>query len=260
MKKHVFSIFSFWRKYKILFYLNLTVILVLSTSLNLQGAGFVDGPDTQQLTVKGVVTDASSGEALPGVNVVVKGTTVGVITDAGGNYTLQLPDATARLQFSFIGYVTYEVAFTGQLTINVVLQSELTQLTEVVVVGYGTQKKVDLTGSVTRVGSDRLLDKPVFNVAQAIGGKIAGVKVIEASGAPGGAAMIRVRGTNSINSANTPLFVVDGIVGVANALTILNPNEIQSIDVLEGRIGNCNLWCQGRKRCYYHHNKAWFCR
>jgi TonB-dependent starch-binding outer membrane protein SusC len=234
MKKNVFSIFSIWKKYKILFCLNLTMILVLSSGFSLAAAGVIEGTDNpQQLTVKGTVTDAANGSALPGVNVVVKGTTVGAITDASGNYTLQLPDATARIQFSFIGYVTYEVAFTGQLTLNVSLQAETTQLSEVVVVGYGTQKKVDLTGSVTRVGSDRLLDKPAFNVAQAIGGKIAGVKIIEANGAPGATTMIRVRGTNSINSANSPLFVVDGIVGVANALTLLNPNEIQSIDVLK---------------------------
>jgi TonB-dependent starch-binding outer membrane protein SusC len=241
MKKNSFSIFSLWKKYKILLYLNLTVILVLSMNLNLSAAGLGEGKsaytgDPQQVTVRGAVTDATTGDALPGVNIVVKGTTVGTMSDVSGNYSLPVPNANATLVFSFIGYVTQEIILSGQTTLNVVLRSDVAQLNEVVVVGYGTQMKKDLTGSVTRVSSDRLLDKPVFNVAQALGGKIAGVKVIEANGAPGGNPMIRIRGTNSIQTAsggNSPLFVVDGIVGVANALTILNPNEIQSIDVLK---------------------------
>ena len=241
MKKNFISIFSIWKKYKILLYLNLTLALMLSMGLNLTAAGFgADKPvytdDPQQVTIKGTVTDASNGSALPGVNIVVKGTTIGTMSDVSGNYTLQVPSATATLQFSFIGYITQDIVLTGNTTVNVALTSNVAQLNEVVVVGYGTQQKKDLTGSVTRVASDRLLDKPVFNVAQAIGGKIAGVKVIEANGAPGGNPMIRIRGTNSIQTAtggNQPLFVVDGIVGVSNALTILNPNEIQSIDVLK---------------------------
>ena len=238
MKKNLFSIFSLWRKYKILLYLNLTVILVLSLTLNLSAAGFGEGKSNpldnpQQVTVRGTVTDATTGEALPGVNIVVKGTTVGAMTDASGNYSLQVPSA-GSLQFSFIGYVTQEVALSGQTTVNVALSSDVAQLSEVVVVGYGTQLKKDLTGSVTSVSANRLLDRPAFNVAQAIGGKVAGVKIIEQNGAPGGAVMIRIRGTNSINAAtNSPLFVVDGIVGVANALNILNPNQIQSMDVLK---------------------------
>ncbi|GAI90029.1 unnamed protein product, partial [marine sediment metagenome] len=102
-----------------------------------------------------------------------------------------------------------------------------------VAIGYGYQKKSDLTGSVSHLSDAKLLDKPAFNLAQAISGKIPGVKVIEMTGAPGGNPMIRIRGTNSISSNNTPLFVVDGIVGVENVLTIMNPNQIESIDVLK---------------------------
>jgi TonB-dependent starch-binding outer membrane protein SusC len=238
MKKNFFSIFSLWRKYKILLYLNLTVILVLSLTLNLSAAGYGEGnsnpiDNPQQVTVKGTVTDATTGEALPGVNIVVPGTTVGTMTDASGNYSLEVPNASSRLQFSFIGYVTQELALGGLTTLNVALTSDVAQLSEVVVVGYGTQLKKDLTGSVTNIGAPRLLDRPAFNVAQAIGGKVAGVKIIERSGQPGGNAMIRIRGTNSINSNNDPLFVVDGVVGVSNAMSILNPNEIQSMDVLK---------------------------
>src|SRR5450759_4881802 len=237
MKKNHFSIFSFWKKYKIFLYLNFTMILVLSLSMDLAAVGSIGGNsisnNPQQITIKGKVTDVISGEALPGVNIVVKGTTLGVMTDVTGNYTLEVPNVSATLVFSFIGYITQEIAVGGQTTLNVKLAIEATQLNEVVVVGYGTQLKKDLTGAVATVSSARLLDRPAFDVAQAIGGKIAGVKVIERTGAPGGNAMIRIRGTNSINSNNDPLFVVDGIVGVANALSILNPNEIQSMDVLK---------------------------
>ena len=237
MKKNFFSIFSFWRKYKILLYFNLTAILILSMSLNLSAAGFegeasvMDTP--QQITVRGTVTDAATGEGMPGVNVVVIGSTVGAMTDVSGNFTLEAPSGSVTLQVSFIGYVTQQIPLAGRTTLNVALVAETTRLSEVVVVGYGTQLRKDLTGAVTNVSAQRLLDKPAFNVAQAIGGKIAGVKIIERNGAPGGNAMIRVRGTNSINSSNDPLFVVDGVVGVANALSILNPNEIASIDVLK---------------------------
>ena len=187
----------------------------------------------QQLKITGTVTDSITGEALPGVNVVVRGTTLGTMTDVTGNYTLEVPNASDTLVYSFIGYVMQEIALGGRTTIDVALTIESTQLNEVVVVGYGTQLKKDLTGAVATVSVDRLLDKPAFNVAEALGGKIAGVKIIERNGAPGGNPMIRVRGTNSINSNNDPLFVVDGVVGVANALSILNPNEIKSMDVLK---------------------------
>src|ERR1035437_2936415 len=237
MKKNHFSIFSFWKKYKIFLYLNLTMILVLSLSMDLAAVGSIGGNsisnNPQQITIKGKVTDVISGEALPGVNIVVKRTTLGVMTDVTGNYTLEVPNVSATLVFSFIGYITQEIALGGQTTLNVKLAIEATQLNEVVVVGYGTQLKKDLTGAVATVSSARLLDRPAFDDAQAIGGKIAGVKVIERTGAPGGNAMIRIRGPNSINSNNDPLFVVDGIVGVENALSILNPNEIQSMDVLK---------------------------
>ncbi len=186
----------------------------------------------QQKSVSGKVTD-SSGGALPGVTVVVKGTTNGAITSANGNYSLSNIPANAILQFSFVGMKTQDIAVGNKTTINVTLAEETVGIEEVVAVGYGTMKKKDLTGSVSTVSSERLLDRPAFNVAQAISGKVAGVKIIERTGAPGGNAMVRIRGTNSINSNNDPLFVVDGIVGVANALNILNPNEIQSIDVLK---------------------------
>ena len=186
----------------------------------------------QQITVRGQVRD-TQGNPLPGVTVVVKGTTRGTITDNNGNFSLTIPQDAEILQFSFVGMKTVEVPIAGRTTFNIVMEEETITLEEVVAVGYGTMRKSDLTGSLVSVDSKRLLDKPVFNVAQAISGKAPGVKIIERSGAPGGRPMIRIRGTNSINADNSPLVVVDGVVGVANALTMLNPNEIESIEVLK---------------------------
>ena len=186
----------------------------------------------QRESISGKVTDASS-LPLPGVSVVIKGTTQGTITDAYGAYTITNVPAGTTLVFSFVGMKTQEIAIGNQMAINVKLEEETIGLEEVVAVGYGTVKKSDLTGSVASVSSERLLDKPAFNVAQAIAGKIAGVKIVERSGEPGGNPFIRIRGTNSINSDNSPLVVVDGVIGVANALTIMNPSEIESIEVLK---------------------------
>ena len=190
------------------------------------------GSSQQQRTITGKVTD-TSGAPLPGVSVISKGTTQGTITDANGNYSIVNVSSGAILVFSFVGMKSQEISVGSQASISVILIEETIGLEEVVAIGYGTVKKSDLTGSVVSVSSERLLDKPAFNVAQAISGKIAGVKIVERSGAPGGNPLIRVRGTNSINSENSPLVVVDGVVGVANALTIMNPNEIASIEVLK---------------------------
>jgi len=235
MKERISFISSIWKGCKTFLCLNLTLILALSFTLDLTAAGGdLLSEDVQQVTVRGTVTDGATGDAMPGVNVVVAGTTIGTMTDASGSFTLEVPNANATLQISFIGYVTQNVPLGGRTSLSVAMQTELSQLSEVVVVGYGTQARKDLTGSITSVNAERLLDKPAFNIAEAMSGKIAGVKIITAGGQPGGGSIfIRVRGTNSISTNNNPLFVVDGIVGVANALQILNPNDIQSIDVLK---------------------------
>lgn len=187
----------------------------------------------QQLTVTGKVTD-SKGEPLVGVNVVVTGTTIGTTTDLDGKYRIDVPQGSKSLTFSFVGMKTQEVPLGVSTEINLTMVEEEVGLEEVVVVGYGTQRRKDLTGSVSSLNAEKLLDKPAFNLAEAISGKVAGVKIITAGGQPdGGSILIRVRGTNSINTSNTPLFVVDGIVGVDNALSLMDPNDIQSIDVLK---------------------------
>ncbi len=219
--------------------LKLTTGLILFAMLSASAVntdGEIRGSETiatqQGRRITGKVTD-QTGASLPGVSVVVKGTTTGIITDNNGDFSLVLPENAATLTFSFVGMQPQDVAIDAKSVYNVVLTETTIGIGEVIAIGYGTVKKSDLTGSVASVNSERLLDKPAFNVAQAISGKVAGVKIVERTGAPGGNPMIRIRGTNSINSDNNPLVVVDGVVGVAHALSILNPNEIESIEVLK---------------------------
>jgi TonB-linked SusC/RagA family outer membrane protein len=217
---------------KIAFISSVLTSVTLPSSYAVAKEEFTPFSAFQGFQVSGTVRD-EAGQLIPGANIIEKGTTNGVATDSNGKYSLLVNNENATLVISFIGYTSQEVAVNGRSSLDVSMATDMKTLQEVVVVGYGTQLKKDLTGSVSNISDERLLDRPAFNVGQAIGGKIAGVKVIERTGAPGGNPMIRIRGTNSINSNNDPLFVVDGIVGVANALTILNPNDIQSMDVLK---------------------------
>jgi TonB-dependent starch-binding outer membrane protein SusC len=180
--------------------------------------------------VSGRITD-EKGEGLPGVNVLVKGTTNGTTSAADGSYSLSAPDGNSTLVFSYIGYTTQEVPVNNRPTINVSLVADVQSLNEVVVVGYGTAKKSDLTGAVATIKADKLLERNVTSVGQALQGRIAGVDVAMNTAAPGKFPKIRIRGINSINSSVDPLYVVDGVVGVnANAL---NPNDIESLEVLK---------------------------
>lgn len=188
----------------------------------------------QERNVTGTVTSQADGSGLPGVTVIVKGTTIGTATGADGKYSLNVPNGDAILVFSFIGHTAQEVPVNGRSVIDVAMAEDVQNLDELVVVGYGTQRKSDLTGAVTQIAPERLMDKPAFNVGQALQGKVAGVQVVQTGGGvPGGNPMIRIRGTNSINTSSDPLFVVDGIVGVRNALSTLNPEDILSLDVLK---------------------------
>ncbi len=189
--------------------------------------------EQQQKSVSGKVTE-SSGSSLPGVTVLVKGTTNGTITDSNGRFTLGNVPTDATLVFSFVGMKTQEIVIAGKTTINVVFEEETIGIDEVVAIGYGTMKKSDVTGSVSSITPEKLVDRPVVNVGQALQNKIAGVQVIrQAAGDPGGRPQIRIRGTNSINTSSDPLFVVDGIVGVINALQNLDPRDIATMDVLK---------------------------
>ncbi len=180
------------------------------------------------ITVGGRVTDESSNP-IPGANVLIKGTTVGTSTDADGRFSISVPDANSTLVISFIGYVSKEVTVGNQTEINVMLEADVRQLGEVVVVGYGTQKKASVTGSIASVYAEEIRQQPVVNISQALQGRVAGVTVVN-NGAPGEAPLIRVRGVGTINNAS-PLFVVDGFP--TSDINSFNPKDIESVDVLK---------------------------
>lgn len=188
------------------------------------------GAFAQQINVAGNVKDAL-GEYVIGASILVKGTTVGTITDIDGNFVINGVDKGAVLEISYIGYVTQSVTVNDETPINVVLKEDSETLDEVVVIGYGTIKKSDLTGSLSKVSDDSFKDQKVTRVDQALQGRASGVQVSNTVGAPGGEVRIRVRGANSVLGDNSPLFVVDGFVGVD--FTSINPNDIQSMEVLK---------------------------
>ena len=189
-------------------------------------------------TITGNVSDKTG--PLIGANVLVKGTTNGTQTDFDGNYSLNDVPKNAILVFSYIGYTSMEVSVNGKSTVNATLEEEANELDEVVLVGYGSQRKSDLTGSVGQVDAEQLKERPSTSLNQALSGKIAGVQVNTNSGRPGGKSNIRVRGFSSINSSNNPLYVVDGVQlpqggldQFSTAIDYLNPNDVVSIEVLK---------------------------
>jgi TonB-linked SusC/RagA family outer membrane protein len=195
-------------------------------------------PKSLQQTVSGTVTADDDGLPLPGVSILIKGSTTGTTTDANGRYSLQVPQG-ATLRFSYIGYTTEEVVVGQQTTINVSLKANLGQLDEVVVVGYGTQERRELSTSISSISAKSITEQPVADPAQALQGRVAGVVVVQNSGAPGGTGgtSIRIRGISSITGTNNPLIVLDGFPlpdqGADNVLNSLSPHEIESIDVLK---------------------------
>lgn len=196
----------------------------------------------QQRTVSGTIT-SEDGEQLPGANVVVKGTTIGTTTDFDGKYTLGLPADAETLVISYIGYESVEIAVQGRTQLDVTLKPDMETLQEVVVVGYGTQRKSDLTGSVASVKGTELAQLPMQRVDQALQGRAAGVMVLNTSGQPGGQTTIRIRGMNSIQGSNQPLIVVDGLQGVD--INSLNPNDIESMEILKDASATAIYGSQG---------------
>lgn len=183
-----------------------------------------------QTTVTGTVTDTNG--PIPGVNIQVQGTSTGTQTDFNGGYTIENVEGNATLIFSYVGYTKQEITVDNRSTIDVTLQEDAQALETVVVVGYGTQRKSDVTGSVSQVSNEQITELPVTNVEQSLAGKAAGVNVSSNSGRPGGNTNIRIRGNNSINAGNGPLYVVDGVIG-AGPINYLNPNDIESLEVLK---------------------------
>ena len=188
--------------------------------------GFASEALAQQ-RVSGTVTDKATGEPLVGVSVAVKGTTKGVISDVDGKYSADVaPDAT--LVFGYLGYKDVTVGVEGRAVINVTMESDINKLDEVVMVGYSSVKKTELSSAVTTVQGDKLRDVTTPDLGSMLQGKVAGVQVTNSSGAPGSTATIRIRGTGSIAAGSDPLYVVDGVVGGT-----FNPNDVESITVLK---------------------------
>lgn len=186
---------------------------------------------SQNITVSGKVTDAETGEAMIGLNVVIRGTTRGVATDMNGVYTVTDCPPDAVLVFSFVGYESVEEPVRGRTTINVNITPSSSLVEDVVVIGYGTVAKRDVTGSVASVQGDDLARVPVSTAAEALTGKLAGVHIVTTEGSPDAEINIRVRGGGSITQSNSPLFIVDGFP--VNSITDIPPSTIQSIDVLK---------------------------
>ena len=199
-------------------------------------AWLVTSPYTYaQTTLTGTVTDSEDGGVLPGVNVVIKGTTVGTVTNVEGSYSLTAPDDATTLVFSSVGYIVQEVDIGNQTTVSVSLEPDVQSLTEVVVVGYGTQDSRDVTAAIASVDSKDIERIPVASSVQAIQGQVAGVDVLSGGGRPGQAPSIRIRGRRSITASNDPLYVIDGVPQTSSTAAIfdISANDIASMEILK---------------------------
>jgi hypothetical protein len=173
---------------------------------------FALGVYAQETQIKGQVTDENNAPT-PGVNILIQGTTSGTVTDADGGYTLRVAGPDAVLIFSYIGYKSQEIRVGNQTEINISLEPDISTLGEIVVTGYGVQKRSDLTGAITSIPSRQITELPMARTDQALQGRTSGVYVLNTDGAPGGETMIRIRGLNSINGGNQPLVILDGLQG-----------------------------------------------
>jgi TonB-dependent starch-binding outer membrane protein SusC len=188
------------------------------------------GDDMYQETVSGTIIDGRTGEPLPGVNILIEGTGTGTTTDISGFYTLTVLTSNETLIVSFIGYETQSIPIDGRSEINIEMQSLMYRGDELVVVGYGVQRRSDISGSVGIV-SRADLEQPTFNTLQSLRGKVAGVNVFTNSGSPTGSNRVIIRGVGTINASPDPLYVVDGVV--MENIEFMNPNDIESIEVLK---------------------------
>ena len=191
---------------------------------------FTLGAFAQEITLKGVVTAADDEQPLPGVSVVVQGTTTGTVTDFEGNYELQVP-ADAVIQFSFIGMESQEIPVNGRTEINVRLESTAFDVDEVVVIGYGVQKKSVVTAAISSVDSEDLEKTNPSRIEDVLKGKVSGVQITQSSGQPGSDSKVRIRGVGTINNSE-PLYIVDGMA-VGGGISYLNPSDIESIEILK---------------------------
>ncbi len=205
-----------------------SLALVLLTAVS--GAAAVKHLPPDRI-VRGTVADASNGEPLPGVNVLLKGTTQGTTTDAGGSFELRVPDGSSTLVFSFVGYASLDIEVNNQSSLEIRLQSDQKALDEVIVVGYGSQSKRNVTGSISKIDMKQTENLPNTNISQALRGRVAGVQFTD-SGRPGQGGSILIRGPRSLSGGNNPLIILDGIM-FNGSLNYLNPNDIESMEVLK---------------------------
>ncbi|HAQ19155.1 MAG TPA: TonB-dependent receptor [Prolixibacteraceae bacterium] len=234
-----------FRKYlptlKIYFFVILGVILNASLVSGASSSTEMVTSAQQQIKVSGKITDSANKEVIPGVTIVVKGTTIGIVSDMDGGYTINVPNRNSVLVFSFVGYKTQEIEVNNETSINVSLESDVTDLDEVVVVGYGVQKRANVVGAVASIGGEKLLAIPAMNVSNAISGLIPGATIIQQTGEPGQMSpRIMVRGRTTLNSDNSrmtnrsetaPLVVIDGVPG--RSMDEIDPNDIESLSVLK---------------------------
>ena len=197
---------------------------------------------SQGRVVTGTVTSVEDGLGVPGATVLVKGTSIGTATDIDGKYSINVPAGSNVLVFTFVGLTSQEVTIGNRSTINVALESDVTALSEVIVTGYGTQPKREVTGAVSSVKGDAIQNLPLQSFDRALQGRASGVQVRSSNGLPGGAVNIRIRGVGSVNAGNEPLFIVDGVqlnnqsnaaFTQSNPLAFLNPNDIESMEILK---------------------------
>lgn len=216
------------------------LLLFLCTFATLQLVAQVE-----EITITGTVT-GERGDALPGVNIFIKNTTIGTISEFDGKYSISIPSDAQFIVFSYIGFLTIEEPINNRNIIDVVLKEDTKQLEEIVVTGYSSQKKADVIGSISSIDPKVVQDMPIIGLDQALQGQVSGVSVTQSSGTPGGGIMVRIRGNSSISSANQPLYIVDGIPirdgGLStrsfggqndNALSTINPNDIESMEILK---------------------------
>lgn len=205
------------------------IILVKANSFESELLSAMDG--VQQITVTGTVKDGSSGEPIPGVNILVEGTTIGVVTDVDGRYTINVPSGDVNLVFSYIGYLTEKIPLSNRTVVNLDMATDVQNLEEVVVVGYGTVKKRDLTGSVASIKSEDITKTASSNAMQSLQARMPGLDIQQKTGEAGSGLNILLRGQRSITASNSPLILVDGVE--YGSTLDLNPSDIESMDVLK---------------------------
>ena len=224
LTKSTCSLFKYDLKMK------LSTLFILATLFTTQANDILEqGAKITQNTINGTVSD-KNGVPLPGANILEKGTTNGTQTDFEGNFSIDVADENASLVISYVGFNTAEIVVNGQSTFAIVLEDDAAGLDEVVVVGYGTTAKKDVTGAISSIKGEDFKNQPVTGLDKALQGRIAGLQVVRNGGAPGSSPKLRIRGTGTVNNSD-PLYIVDGVP--SSNIDGINPNNIESVEVLK---------------------------